>query len=215
MAPKKATVVADFWDALDAGVAGAGAHVANLTGPMVEHTTVANVAETHLQLGVGEVIDVRIGDVEPNPFGEDVTPEFVEQALGNIQSIEHWSSTFGQFRCHGSIMVDTVSRLVTEGVKQWGREIEAYDSYPNATAATFWIYLYAENNTDQKLYDNLALCAKYFHPYVWTAETCQTMAFRFLRSTANQMTKEGVQEMQRQFVAFDALRRGGEIDVPC
>jgi len=41
------------------------------------------------------------------------------------------------------------------------------------------------------------------------------MAFRFLRSTANQMTKEGVQEMQRQFVAFDALRRGGEIDVPC
>jgi len=161
----------------------------------------------------GEVIDVHIGDVEPNPFGEDVTPEFVEQALGNIQSIEHWSSTFGQFRCHGSIMVDTVSRLVTEGVKQWGREIEAYDSYPNATAATFWIYLYAENNTDQKLYDNLAFCAKYFHPYVWTAETCQTMAFRFLRLTANQMTKEGFQEMQRQMVAFDAFAAGaGPID---
>jgi len=161
----------------------------------------------------GEVIDVHIGDVKPNPFGEDVTPEFAVQALGKIQSIEHWSSKFGRSRSHGPIIIHTVTRLVKEGVMLWGREIEVYDSYRNATAASYWIYLYAENNTDQELYDNLAFCAKYFHPYVWTAETCQTMAFRFLRLTANQMTKEGFQEMQRQMVAFDAFAAGaGPID---
>jgi len=161
----------------------------------------------------GEVIDVHIGDVKPNPFGEDVTPEFAVQALGKIQSIEHWSSKFGRSRSHGPIIIHTVTRLVKEGVMLWGREIEVYDSYRNATAASYWIYLYAENNTDQELYDNLAFCAKYYHPYVWTAETCQTMAFRFLRLTANQMTKEGFQEMQRQMVAFDAFAAGaGPID---
>ena len=73
--------------------------------------------------------------------------------------------------------------------------------------------LYNENNEDQKLFNKLADCAKYFHPYVWTAETRQTMAFGFLRSTANQMEKEGVQEMIRQFDAFDAVAAGaGPID---
>jgi len=158
--------------------------------------------------GNGEVISAPIKEIMPNPFGEVVTPESMRQALDNIKSIDHWSSTFGQFRGHDTIMIDTVSRLVTEGVKQWGPEIHVYFLYPNATAATWWIMLYTENDEDQKLYNKLADCAKYFHPYVWTAETCQTMALGFLRSTANQMSKEGIQEMHRQLVAFDAFAAG-------
>ena len=105
-------------------------------------------------------------------------------------------------------MINTVSRLVTEGVKQWGRETEIYVLFPNATAATFWIMFYTENNQDQKLYNKLADCAEYFHPYVWTAETCQKMAYRLLRWTARQMSKEGAQEMHRQIDAFDAFAAG-------
>ena len=158
--------------------------------------------------GNGEVISGHIAELIPNRFGEDATPESMQKAVNNIKSIDHWSSRFGQLRGHDAIMIDTVSRLIAEGVKQWGPETAGYVDYTNATAATFWIMLYTENNEDQKLYNKLAECAKYFHAYVWTAETCQTVAFGFLRSTAYQMEKEGVQEMHRQFVAFDAFAAG-------
>ena len=93
-------------------------------------------------------------------------------------------------------------------MKKWGPETDVHVLYPKATAVTWWIMLYTENNEDQKLYNKLADCAKYFHPYAWTAETCQTMAYGFLRSTANQMSKESAQEMHGQFVAFDAFAAG-------
>ena len=163
--------------------------------------------------GPDEVITAHLDDIYSNPLGEDATPETMQQALDNIKSIDRWSSTFGQLGGHGTIIIDTVSRLVTEGVKQWGAELALYVDYRNATAATFWIMLYTENNEDQKLFSKLADCAKYFHPHVWTAETCQTMAFGFLRSTAKQMDKEGVQDMIRQFDVFDVVAAGaGPID---
>jgi len=154
-----------------------------------------------------KVDSCSLAEIWPNPFGEDATPESMQEALDNIKSIDHWSSRFGQLRGHDTNMIDTVSRLVTEGVQQWGSVTAGYGGFTNATAATFWIMLYTENNGDQKLYSKLADCAQYFHPYVWTAETCQTMAIGFLRSTAQEMETEGVQEMNRQFDAMDFAYR--------
>jgi len=65
------------------------------------------------------VFTLPIMEVYPNPLGEKATHESMQQALDEIKSIEHWSSTFGQRRGHGTIMIDAVSRLVTEGAKNW------------------------------------------------------------------------------------------------
>ena len=82
------------------------------------------------------MVMVPIGEVMPNPHGEDATPESTQKALDDIKSIDHWSSTFG----HGTIMIDTISRLVTEGVKQWNFDPDlkfVYANFANVTAATW------------------------------------------------------------------------------
>ena len=85
--------------------------------------------------------------------------------------------------------------------------------FSNVTPAKWWIMIYSENRTDEQLYSKLAKRAKYFHPYVWTAKTCQTMAEGFLHSTAHQMSEEGVQDMCEQLAAFRTFSYGaGPID---
>jgi len=151
------------------------------------------------------VISVPIEDVHPNPFGEDATPESMQQTLDRIKSIDHWSSTFGKLRGHGTIMIDTVSRLVIEGVRQWNFDPDlkfVCARFANVTAATWWILLHSENHTDEKLYDKLLDCAKYFHPHVWKEKTYQRNAVAFLRVVGNEMSTEGMQRMLEQFRAF-------------
>ena len=162
------------------------------------------------------VFTLPIMEVYPNPLGEKATPESMQQNLDEIKSIEHWSSTFGQRRGHGTIIIDAISRLVTEGAKNWRFDVSwnyIQDFFSNVTPAKWWIMIYSENRAGEQLYSKLAKRAKYFHPYVWTAKTCQTMAEGFLHSTAHQMSEEGVQDMCEQLAAFRTFSYGaGPID---
>ena len=163
-----------------------------------------------------KVVHMPIDEIWPNPCSEDATRESMQQALDDIKSIDHWSSTFGQLQGHNITMIETFCRLITEGVKRWRFDFDWKDIValsPTATSGTWWIMLYSENHTDEKLCSKLAVFAKYLHPYVWRANTCQRMACRFLILTAHQISRAGVQETHQQLAAFKAYAAGrGRID---
>ena len=76
----------------------------------------------------------------------------MQQALDDIKSIDHWSFTFGQLQGHNITMIETVCRLITEGVKRWRFDFDwkyIVALFPTATPGTWWIMLYSENRTNE------------------------------------------------------------------
>jgi hypothetical protein len=164
----------------------------------------------------GETGWIPVNEVRQNPFGAQSTPETLQADLDKIGMLEHWITKHGQMFDHDVSVMERVSRLLTEGVKQWiGKPtMEAvYRRWVGATPATWWILMNAENNTDKKLYYKLATCAQDFHPYVWTLKTTRAWAVAFLRAVRAEMQEEGMQLLTEQFGAYDAYDSGaGRID---
>ena len=142
-------------------------------------------------------------------------PETLQAVLNEIGTLEQWTTKYGQMFDHDISVIERVSRLLTEGVKDWNFKpnMEAvYSRWVGATPATWWILLNAEDNTDKTVYYKLANCMQ-FHPYVWTAATTRTWARTYLRSVRDEMEEEGMQGMMEQMRAYDALALGaGRID---
>ena len=110
---------------------------------------------------------IRIDDIRPNPFGVQSTPGTLLTDLAKIGTLEQWTTKFGQMFDHDMRLIERVSRLLTEGVKDWNFKpnLEAvYSRWVGATPATWWILLNAEDNTDKTIYYKLANCM--LHPYV-------------------------------------------------
>ena len=140
----------------------------------------------------------------------------MQQALDDIKSSNHWSLAFGARQGHDKGVIKAVSRLINEGVRRWRFDADwksIVTMFPTATPSTWWIMIYSENRTDKNLYSRLAHCAKFFHPYVWRARTCQRVARGLLLLTARKISMEGCQDMCEQLAACDAYARGaGRID---
>ena len=163
-----------------------------------------------------ELLNVPVREIHPNPFSGNATSQSIQHALDNIQIRDHWSLTFGALRGHNTTTIDAVCRLNNEGVRRWRFDIDWKDIvtlFPTATPSTWWIMLYSEDRADKKLYSSLALCAKFFHPYVWRARACQKVARGLLLVTARQTSMQGCQDTREQLAACDAYARGtGRID---
>ena len=163
----------------------------------------------------GESGWMPVQEIRPNPFGAQSMPETLQAVLNEIGTLEQWTTKYGQMFDHDISVIERVSRLLTEGVKDWNFKpnMEAvYSRWVGATPATWWILLNAEDNTDKTVYYKLANCMQ-FHPYVWTAATTRAWARTYLRSVRDEMEEEGMQGMMEQMRAYDALALGaGRID---
>ena len=109
---------------------------------MAEHT-----------LESGESGWMPVQEIRPNPFGAQSMPETLQAVLNEIGTLEQWTTKYGQMFDHDISVIERVSRLLTEGVKDW---IHTPPSNMGAASATWWILLNAEGNTDKKLYHKLS-----------------------------------------------------------
>ena len=164
----------------------------------------------------GEIVRVPRDLVRQNPFAPQCTKESMMADLAKIGTVKQWTEKFGRMFGHDASITDNVARLLTEGVSQWNFKptMEVINNiYPEATPATWWIFMYADNKADKQLYSKLAECAQDFHPFVWNEETTRAWAVAYLRAVHDEMTEEGVQEMMEHMRAYDALALGaGRID---
>ena len=160
----------------------------------------------------GEIVRVPRELVRQNPFAPQCTQETMMAEMANIGTVKHWTEKFGRMRGHDASITDNVARLLAEGVKQWNFEpnMEAINNiYPEATPATWWIFMYADNKTDKQLYSKLAECAQDFHPFVWSEVTTRAWAVSFLRAVKGEMKKEKLEWMREEYAAYDAYAAGG------
>ena len=149
--------------------------------------------------------------VGPNPFGEQLTDQSMHTILHEIGTVKQWTEKFGRTCGHDASITDNVARLLTEGTKQWNFKppMEVLNNiYPEATPATWWILLYADNKMDKQLYSKLAECAQDFHPFVWKEETTRAWAVSFLRAVKGEMKEEALEWMRGQYAAYDAYAAG-------
>ena len=159
----------------------------------------------------GELEWVAADLVGPNLFGEQLTDQSMQTILHEIGTVKQWTEKFGRMFGHDASITDNVARLLTEGVKQWNFKpnMEAINNiYPEATPATWWILMYADNKTDKQLYSKLAECAQDFHPFVWNEETTRAWAVSFLRAVKAEMKKEKLEWMREEYAAYDAYAAG-------
>ena len=146
-----------------------------------------------------------------NPCGTPSTSEFLNKYLDENGTIEQWTTKYGRKCGHDAIMMESVSRLLTEGVKQWTFKptMEAvHRHYPVATPVTWWVLIHAENHTDKELFSKLASYTPGFHPYVWTEKTTRSWAVACLRAVRAKIEEEGMQWMNEQSAAYDAYASG-------
>ena len=130
-------------------------------------------------------------EIHQNPFGEQCTDEYMQTLLDEMGTLEQWTTKYGQMFDHDTHVIQMVSRLVTEGVKEWNfkptmEEVSTF--YQGATPATWWILMNASENTDKKLYRKLATCVQHFLPFVWNEETTRAWAVAYLRAVHDEMT---------------------------
>ena len=140
----------------------------------------------------------------------------MQTLLDEMGTLEQWATKYGQMFDHDTRVIQMVSRLVAEGVKEWNFEPtmeEVSIFYPGATPSTWWILMNASENTDKKLYYKLATCVQQFYPFVWSEETTRAWAKAYLKAVHEEMNAEAVQEMHQRMRAYDALALGaGRID---
>ena len=84
---------------------------------------------------------IRIDDIRPNPFGVQSTPGTLLTDLDKIGTLEQWTTKYGQMFDHDMRLIERVSRLLTEGVKDW---IHIPPPSMGATSATWWILMNAQ-----------------------------------------------------------------------
>ena len=85
---------------------------------------------------------IRVDEIRQNPFGAQSTPESLQADLDEIGTLEQWITKYGQMFDHDMRVNEMVSRLVTEGVKEWNFKptMEQVNIiYPGATPVTWWI----------------------------------------------------------------------------
>ena len=75
---------------------------------MAEHT-----------LESGESGWMPVQEIRPNPFGAQSMPETLQAVLNEIGTLEQWTTKYGQMFDHDISVIERVSRLLTEGVKDW------------------------------------------------------------------------------------------------
>ena len=153
----------------------------------------------------GELKWVAVDLVGFNPFGEQFTDESLQTILHQIGTVKQWTEHFGLMCGHDASITDNVARLLTEGVKHWNFQPPMWHIYnicPEATPATWWIFMYSDNKTDKQLYSKLAECAQDFHPFVWNEETTRDRAAAFLQAVKDEMIVESVQWLHEQQQAY-------------
>ena len=153
----------------------------------------------------GEIEWVASNLVQQNPFAPQCTPESMKTDLTEIGTVAQWCTKYGQMCDHDTSMMESVARLLTEGVKQWNFKPtleKVYSIAPGATPVTWWIYLNAENRTYKLLYSKLATCVQDFHPFVWNDETTRAWAGAFLRAVQDEMKEEQGQWLRGQYEAY-------------
>ena len=87
-----------------------------------------------------------VKEIRPNHFGAQSTHETVQADLNEIGTLEQWTTKYGQMFDHDISVIERVSRLLTEGVKEWNFKpsMEAvYSRWVGATPATWWTNLNA------------------------------------------------------------------------
>ena len=159
----------------------------------------------------GDFVRVPRELVRQNPFAPQCTKESMMTDLAEIGTVAQWCTKYGQMCNHDTSMMESVERLLTEGVKQWNFNPimeKVYIIAPGATPVTWWIYLNADNNMDKMLYSKLAECAQDFHPFVWNVETTRAWAVAFLRAVKDEMTEESLQWLREQYEAYGAYAGG-------
>ena len=159
----------------------------------------------------GEIVRVHRDLVRQNPFAPQCTKETMMAELVKIDSVKHWTEKFGRMFGHDASITDNVARLLTEGVKHWNFKPPMWQIYnicPEATPATWWILLCADNKKDKQLYSKLAICAENFHPFVWNEVTTRAWSAVFLRAVKAEMTAEAKEWLREQYRAYDAYAAG-------
>ena len=159
----------------------------------------------------GEIVRVASNLVCQNPFAPQCTPESMMTDLAEMGTVAQWCTKYGQMCDHDTSMMESVARLLTEGVKQWNFKPtleKVYSIAPGATPVTWWIYLNADNNMDKKLYSKLTECAQDFHPFVWNTENTRAWAVAFLQAVEEEMTEEQGQWLRGQYEAYSDYAGG-------
>ena len=159
----------------------------------------------------GEIVRVASNLVGQNPFAPQCTPESMMTDLAEMGTVAQWCTKYGQMCDHDTSMMESVERLLTEGVTQWNFKPtleKLYSIAPGATPVTWWIYLNAENRTYKLLYSKLATCVQDFHPFVWNDETTRASAVAFLRAVQDEMKEEQGQWLRGQYEAYSRYAAG-------
>jgi hypothetical protein len=159
----------------------------------------------------GELKWVAVDLVGFNPFGEQFTDESLQTILHQIGTVKQWTEHFGLMCGHDASITDNVARLLTEGVKHWNFQPPMWHIYnicPEATPASWWILLCADNKKDKQLCSKLAICAENFHPFVWNEVTTRAWSAVFLQAVKAEMTAEAKEWLREQYRAYDAYAAG-------
>ncbi len=90
----------------------------------------------------GEPVLGELDQVEQNLFAPKCTHESMKTDLTEIGTVEQWSTKYGQMCDHDISVMESVARLLTQGVKQLVFVLPIPLHHPGATRAT-WVDLHA------------------------------------------------------------------------
>ena len=158
-----------------------------------------------------EIFMVSPDEVLPNPFAPPCSPEIMEADLDKIESAEKWANTWGSASGCNQTIIDYVVMILEIGTPQWGFSptLEKVRMvWPKATPTTWWLLMQSDNKFDAMLFDRLADCAKYFHPYVMTKKHCKKFALGSLAFVRDEMRVCNNSLFGQQASAYDAFAAG-------
>ena len=158
-----------------------------------------------------EIFMVSPDEVLPNPFAPPCNPEIMEGLLDTIESAEKWANTWGSACGCDKTIIDLVVMILEIGAPHWGFSptLEKVRMvWPKATPTTWWLLMQSDNNLDAMLFDRLADCAKYFHPYVMTKKHCKKFARGSLAFVRDEMVVCNNSLFSQQAAAYDAVAAG-------
>ena len=135
----------------------------------------------------------------------------MEGLLDTIESAEKWANTWGSARGCNKNIIDMVVMILEIGTPHWGFNPTLEDvriRWPNATPTTWWLLMQSDNDLDAMLFDKLAICAEYFHPYVLDEEHCIKFARGSLALVRDEMQEYSVELFGQNEAAYDAYAAG-------